>query len=426
MQNYNQKNEISVMRESDLTLEVAILLILGVFMSIFGLLLFRINTGELPYNPDSMYGLFLVLISIQIITLGKTPLADLRRSWALIIIGISSAILGMVACFIPGILTEFVRILAGIILLIGGISLFLQLFVLEDKAKLWMKTSGILRQLTIICAIIYILTVILGIITLFPGITTNPITAVLLIVYGISFLYLSWCIQKTAKLYPSENESVELDKTISKGFSIFREVSLPLSITMLITMAVLLTVLALMLFPVFLGLLPFSPDGQLGLLLVLMAIRIMTLGDTPMGQFKRSWLMVIFGLVFAALGIVSSIVPGILTGIINILLGILNIIGGSVLLIQILLPILSGIRNPPAEPVVTHPILKKLLIIQIILNLVTIAFGLSMLMPGLIPGILVAVILFINGIILFVLAYMLQKVDQIEMNVKQSENAQPI
>ncbi len=423
MQNNKQKNEITMIRESDLTLEVVILLIFGAFMSIFGLLLFRINTGELPYNPDSMYGLFLVLISIQIITLGKTPLADLRRSWALITIGIGSAIFGMVACFIPGILTEFVRILAGIILLIGGISLLLQLFLLEDKGKLWMKTPGVLRQLTIICALIYIITAILGVITLFPGITTNPVTAILLIIYGISFFYLSWCIQKATRLYLSESESGALDKTTSKGFSIFQEVSLPLSTTMLITMAVLITVLALLLFPVFLGLLPFSPDGQLGLLLVLMAIRIMALGDTPMGQFKRSWLMVVFGLIFAALGIVSSIVPGILTGIITILLGILNIVGGSVLLIQILLPILSGIRNPPAEPVVVPTILKKLLIIQIILNLVTIAFGLSMLLPGLIPGMLVAVILFINGLILFVLAFMLEKVNQIEMSVEQSGEA---
>jgi len=57
--------------ESDLFLEVVILLIFGVFMFILGLLLFCISTGDLPYTPDSLYGLFLVLVSFQIITMGK-------------------------------------------------------------------------------------------------------------------------------------------------------------------------------------------------------------------------------------------------------------------------------------------------------------------------------------------------------------------
>jgi len=68
-----------VNEESDLSLEVVILLILGVFMFLFGLFLFKISTGELPYTPDSTYGLFLVIVSFQVITMGKTPFGDLRR-----------------------------------------------------------------------------------------------------------------------------------------------------------------------------------------------------------------------------------------------------------------------------------------------------------------------------------------------------------
>lgn len=79
--------------ESDLSLEVVILLVLGVFMLLFGLLLFRIHTGNLPYAPDSTYGLFLVIVSLQIITMGKTPFGDLHRSWMIVIIGICTAIL---------------------------------------------------------------------------------------------------------------------------------------------------------------------------------------------------------------------------------------------------------------------------------------------------------------------------------------------
>jgi len=70
-------------KESDLSLEVVVLLIFGVFGLIYGLLLFKIYAGDLPYNPDSTIGLFLLIVSFQIITMGKTPFGDLRRSCVL-------------------------------------------------------------------------------------------------------------------------------------------------------------------------------------------------------------------------------------------------------------------------------------------------------------------------------------------------------
>ena len=172
-----QKTFLKMREESDLSLEVVILLIIGVFTLIFGLLLFKIHTGSLPYTPDSTYGLFLVIVSFQIVTMGKTPFGDLRRSWLLIIIGIITAIIGMTACFVPGIISEIVRILVGVILFAGGIALILQLYLNEDKAKTWMKNPGILQQLTVSCSLVYILMIILGFITLLPGITTDYLTA---------------------------------------------------------------------------------------------------------------------------------------------------------------------------------------------------------------------------------------------------------
>lgn len=121
-----QKQSYARMREeSDLSLEVVVLLIFGVFWLLFGLLLFKIYTGDLPYNLDSTYGLFLVIVSFQMITMGKTPFGDLRRSWGLVVIGMGTAILGIATCFIPGYLTKFVSTLVGIILFAGGIALFM-------------------------------------------------------------------------------------------------------------------------------------------------------------------------------------------------------------------------------------------------------------------------------------------------------------
>lgn len=195
------------------------------------------------------------------------------------------------------------------------------------------------------------------------------------------------------------------------GFRFFRDASLSLPVALLILVGVFLTLLGVLLFPVNIGVIPFSPDGQLGLLLVIIAIQMMTLGETPIGQYNRSWFLIALGIVFAAMGIVSCIVPGILTGVIRVLIGLLNIIGGAVLLTKRVLPVLHTARYPGAEPVVFPPVIKHLLVTQTVLNIVAIAFGITMLIPGLVPGIVIAGILVINGLLLFVLAYILQQVE---------------
>lgn len=199
----------SIRGEHDLSFEVIIYLLLGVFMIIFGVLLFSIHTGDLPYTPDSMYGLLLVIVSLQMITMGKTPFGDLRRSWLVVLIGIGAAALGMTACFIPGFLIDFVRVVVGLLLFFGGIALLFLLFVSEGKAKAWVKSPGKVRKLIIACSLVYLLSVILGAVTLIPGIIGDPQVASLLIIYGIGYFYLSWCIQGVNRMYPPEGRSLQ-------------------------------------------------------------------------------------------------------------------------------------------------------------------------------------------------------------------------
>src|SRR5215467_7934927 len=97
-------------------------------MVLFGALLFGIDDGRLPYNPDSTYGLFLVIISFQAVALGKTPLGDFRRSSLLVIGGFLAAAVGLFGCFIPGVSSDFLRTLVGVIVLAGGIALSAQLW----------------------------------------------------------------------------------------------------------------------------------------------------------------------------------------------------------------------------------------------------------------------------------------------------------
>ncbi len=412
--------------ESDLSLEVVVLLIFGVFWLLFGLLLFKIYTGDLPYNPDSTYGLFLVIVSFQMITMGKTPFGDLRRSWALVVIGIGTAMLGIATCFIPGYFTKFVRILVGIVLFAGGIALFMQLFISERKAKMWIKIAGILRQLTIACALVYTLTIISGLITLSAGLRSDPRTAIVLIFYGMSFFYLSWCIWKVFRTYGPEQPEDPVSTIqsadradLQRRFLLFQEASLPLSLAILILLGVLNTLLGLLLFPVGLGMLPFSPDGQLGLLLTIMAIQMMIMGDTPLGQYTRSQFMITIGIVFAGLGVVSCVVPGLLTGMIQILLGILSILGGAVFFIRRFLERKHEIRTSPETPIVDPPIIRKLARIQLAMNSLGIVFGVSMILPGIMPLPVVACILLIMGPLFFVLAALLRTVAIMEATGQQ-------
>jgi uncharacterized membrane protein HdeD (DUF308 family) len=407
--------------ETDLSIEVVLLLILGVFMLLFGLLLFRIDTGATPYTPDSTYGLFLVIVSLQIITMGKTPFGDLRRSWIVIIIGICTSILGIYACFIPGHLTSLIHILVGVLLLFGGISLLLRLFISEEKAKMWMKVPGILQQLTIACASVYIISAILGLIVLFPGTATDLLTSVILVIYGIGFFYLSWCIQKVTRLYPPEeirNPPREQSNTVEHpsryNFKFLMDAALPLSIAIIIVIGVLLTLCGLLLFPVSLRIIPYSADGQLGLLLVITAIQMLALGQTPLGQFRRTWLLITIGIVFAAMGIFSCIVPGILTGVINILLGLFNIFSGSLFLMNRYLSKQDAGINLEAMPDYVISVAKKLGNTQIAQNIIGITFGISALVPGLVSLRITAGILVIFGLLFLILSNLLYKMESFE------------
>jgi len=422
-----QKQGYARTREDfDLSVEVGGLLIFGIFGLLYGLLLFKIYSGDLPYNVDGAIGLFLVIVSFQMITMGKTPFGDLRRSWALVVIGIGTAILGIATCFIPGYFTSFVQPLVGIVLFVGGIALLIQLCVSERKARAWIELGGILRQLTIACALVYVLTIIAGLVTLVPGLRTDPRAAFVFMFYGMSFLYLSWCIWKVARTYapekPDDSASTipSSDRADSQGhFGLFREASLPLAPAIVILSGCLITLLGVLLFPISLNMLPFSPDGQFGLTLAIMAIQMMTLGDTPLGQYTRSWFMVIIGIVFAGLGVVSCIVPGMLTGMIQILLGLLSIIGGTAFLIKRYLAKRQGIGTPPEAPTVLPPIVRRLTGTQVVVNSVGIAFGISMLLPGLVPGLVAAGILVIYGPLLFILASLMQKVARLQASGEQ-------
>lgn len=410
--------ESRLWREADLSLEVVILLLIGEFLLLFGLLLFRIGTGELPYNPDSTYGLFLIFISLQIISLGKTPLGDLRRSWVVILGGICTAVLGMAACFIPGLLSDPVRIITGLLLVCGGLTLLFRLYIRHGKGDGILVLPGLVRLVIAACIAIYVFSVLAGLITLFPGMVKTVQTAIFLILYGIPYFILALSIRAVERRYPQAETRPESRREAPphprRGlFRLLDESPLGFGPAIALFTGVLLAFLGLLLIPISQGTLPFSPDALYGLLIVITSLQII-FGDTPVGTCTRSWVLVLTGYLCSAVGIFSCIVPGVLTGILQPVLGLVNIIGGVILLARRYSPLLlpPESRSPPAPPVV-----RELNRILTLINLVAIIFGVSMLIPGIITGTFQGLVIFLYGILLFILARQLDRLERMRSSL---------
>ena len=382
---------------ADLPLEVAILLIAGLMMLITGILLFPVSTGALPYYENGLYGLLLFIFALQIVTLGKTPFGDMSRSKPLIVIGVIIAAIGIVTCFIPDLLSQIPRILLFICFAPGGFLLLLQMFLSQEKLRTWVKYGGIFKHLIVGCGVVYVLSILIGLLILVQSMLTTAMTAVVGLIFGVAIIYLALVLRKIYLTYP------EAENT-NPG-----TVELSTDKMMLLITGVFMLLLGILLIPVNLSQLPFSGSAQLGLLMVIFAIQMLASGSTPIGPFPRNWLMIIFGLLFAALGIISSIIPGILVKPLTILIGVLNIIGGCITLVKTLLP---RLKKPPKSGGQVPPILHKLFATQLILGFLSILFGSSMLVSHLLPGLVVGVVLFANGCVLMYLMSILLTLDK--------------
>jgi hypothetical protein len=316
-----------------------------------------------------------------------------------------------------------IRILAGLIVLATGALGLLQLFTARDKARLWMKVPGILKQLTIACVLVYGIEIILGIITLLPGIVQNPLTAVLCLIFGISLFFLARCIHVVHRQYRQGDEKTSTPARPSTGgFGLFREASLTVGNSFNTYQGCLMILLGFLILFMILGIFPsFNSDGQIGLLLVLTSLQLLALGQFVGSTVTRSWLVVAFGILCAAAGIFSCIVPGILSGIILPLLGLQNIVTGVLLLgTQIIAPTLYGIRHPPAEPVTLPPIIKRLFLVLMVTGIVTIVFGINTIAPVLLPNllgmvayaILLPLLVIVMGLLTLITVSITQKIQQ--------------
>jgi hypothetical protein len=119
--------------------------------------------------------------------------------------------------------------------------------------------------------------------------------------------------------------------------------------------------------------------------------------------------MIGFGLLFAVLGVVSCIIPEILVSPLTVLVGVLNILGGVIALVKMWT---RRSRQPAKLRKPIPPVLAKLFTAQLTMNLLQIMFGTSMLIPGLVHGLVIGVILAANGCVLLYLLSILVVLDK--------------
>jgi hypothetical protein len=388
--------EGKLLKEADLPLEVVILLIAGMTLLITGFLLFPVSAGALPYYENGLYGLFLVVFALQMITLGKTPFGAMRRSKLSLAVGVVIAAVGIVTCFVPDIFSRLPRLLLFLCFGPGGLLLLLQMCFAPEKLRTWVKYGGIFRHLILGCSAVYVLSMLIALLLWKQSLLTTPLTAGVILFYGVAIVYLAGVLRKIYGTYPQAEQHQNGDFGLSTDQA------------MILLMGIFMLLLGVLLIPLNLGLLPFSGSAQLGLLMVIFAVQMLASGSTPIGPFPRSWLMILFGLLFAALGIVSCIIPEILVLPLTVLVGVLNILGGVITLAKIGIPRLRKPKGPRGS---VPPALGKLFAAQLTMNLLAIMFGTSMLIPQLIPGLVLGVILAANGCVFLYLLHILIVLD---------------
>ena len=381
---------------ADLPLEPAILLIAGMTMLIAGVLLFPVSFGMLPYYENGLYGLLLFMFALQTVTLGKTPFGDVRRSKPLLAVGVGIAALGIVTCFVPDVFGRIPRAALFLCFGPGGVLLLVQMLFAQDKLRSWMRYGGVFRLLASGCAAVYLLSALIGLLLWNRTLLTTPMTALVVAAYGAAIVFLAGVLRKVYRAYPEAERKAAGDAALSDDRA------------MLLLTGVFMVLLGVLLIPVNLGLIPFSGSAQLGLLMVINAIQMLASGETPIGPFPRTWLMVALGLLFAAAGIVSCVVPGVLAPALTVLIGALNIAGGLATLWRTCVPLVRRIGKP-REPV--PPILVRLNVVQLAMGALSVLFGASMFVSGMIPGHVIGVILAANGLVLLYLMRLLFLLD---------------
>lgn len=183
--------------------ERAVILITGVLMVLLGILLIPVTLGLLPFSGSAQLGLLVVIISLQMIAFGSTPLGSFDRTWPFVFLGLFFASMGVVSCIVPGIMLPYLTITIAFLNIVGGsiplVRMLMSLSV-EKKEGGRAPLPPILIRLAVTQVVINALSIVFGTSMLVRNLIPGPVIGIVLAADGIALLYLLVILSKIDRM----------------------------------------------------------------------------------------------------------------------------------------------------------------------------------------------------------------------------------
>ena len=169
-----------------------VILITGVFMVLLGILLVPVTIGLLPFSGSAQLGLLVVIMSIQMVAFGNTPIRSFSRTWPLVWLGLFFGALGIISCIIPWILVPTLTFIIALLNIGGGTIPIIKVFLSKspDKGTDRGTVPTVIKRLFMTQMTLNTLSIVFGTSMLIKNLIPGPVIGVVLASNGIVLLYL--------------------------------------------------------------------------------------------------------------------------------------------------------------------------------------------------------------------------------------------
>ena len=183
----------------------SVILLNGVFMVLLGILLVPVNIGLLPFSGSAQLGLLVVIMSIQMVAFGNTPLRSFTRTWPVVAVGLFFASMGIVSCIVPHILVPCLTLIIALLNIGGGGIPLAKMILTKLRGKRSESTDvpPMITRLSLTLITLYILSIVLGTSMLIKDLIPGLVIGVVLTATGVVLLYLISILSQIEKLKKS-------------------------------------------------------------------------------------------------------------------------------------------------------------------------------------------------------------------------------
>lgn len=182
-----------------------VIMITGVFMVLLGILLIPVSIGLLPFSGSAQLGLLVVIMSIQMVAFGNTPIKSFTRTWPVVAVGLFFASMGIVSCIVPHILVPALTLIIALLNIGGGAIPLTKMILskLSDKGTENSVVPPIITRLYLTQTTLNILSIIFGTSMLVKNLIPGLVIGVVLTANGVVLLFLLNILSKIDRMKKS-------------------------------------------------------------------------------------------------------------------------------------------------------------------------------------------------------------------------------